>query len=79
MVFKMPIRSFLRGQTFDSDTIEAMSKAFVNTCETLGLANRDDQITEIVAAKIIELAQNGYRNPTAIYFATLEHFKANPQ
>ena len=52
-----PITPFLRGQAFDPETVDAMAKAFVTTCEALGLSNRDDAMTELVAETIIELAQ----------------------
>ena len=75
----MPIRPFLAGQAFDPEMVEAMGKAFVATCEALGLSDRSDAMTELVAEKIIELAQRGYKNPTALYLAAIKEFKANPQ
>jgi hypothetical protein len=65
----MLITPFLNGQAFDPETIEAMGKAFVTTCEALGLSDRTDAMTELVAKKIIELAQRGYKNPTALHLA----------
>ena len=75
----MPIIPFLRGQAFDPELIEAMSTAFTNACETLGLIDRADPITELVARQIIEFAERGVRTQTALYFMTVEKFKANPQ
>ena len=75
----VPITPFLKGQAFDPETIEAMGKAFVTTCEPLGLSDRDDAITRLVAEKIIELAQRGLRNPTALHLAAIKEFKSNPQ
>lgn len=63
----MPITPFLKGQAFDPELIEAMGAAFSKTCEALGLNDRTDPITTLVAEKIIELAQRGLRNPTAIH------------
>ena len=57
-----PITPFLRGQAFDPETIEAMGKAFLTTCEKLGLSERDDALTELVARNIIEFAQRGLKN-----------------
>jgi hypothetical protein len=67
----VPITPYLRGQAFDPATIEAMEKAFVTTCEALGLGDRTSLMNEIVARKIIELAQRGLRDPTALYFAAM--------
>src|SRR5215472_4147391 len=65
------ITSFLRNQAFDPETVEAMGKAFAATCNTLGLSNRDDAMTNLVAEKIIEWAQRGLKNPTALHFAAM--------
>ena len=75
----MPITPFLRGQAFDPEMVEAMGMALVTTCETLGLSDRSDAITNLVAEKIIELAQRGLKDPTAMYFAAINEFKSSPQ
>ncbi len=75
----MPITPFLRNQAFDPDLIDAMSAAFTQACTTLGLVDRADPITELVARYIIELAQRGIRTHTALYLATIEEFKSDPQ
>jgi hypothetical protein len=75
-----PITPFLRGQAFDPEIVEAMGKAFVTTCETIGLSdNRDDAMTKLLAGKIIELAQRGIKNPTALHVAAIKEFKSDPQ
>ena len=38
----------------------------VTTCEALGLSDADDAMTPLVAEKIIELAERGLKNPTAL-------------
>ena len=48
-----------------------MEKAFVTTCEALGLGDRTSLMNEIVARKIIELAQRGLRNPTGLYLTAM--------
>ena len=71
----MPITPFLRGQAFDPESLDAMGKAFVLTCEALGLSDRADAMTNLVAEKIIELAQRGFNNPTALHLAAMKEFK----
>ena len=73
------ITSFLRNQAFDPETVEAMGKAFATTCKALGLSNRDDAMTKLVAEKIIELAQRGLKNQTALHLAAIKEFKSDPQ
>ena len=74
-----PITPFLRGQAFDPETVEAMATAFVTTCEALGLSNRDNATTQFVAGTIIELAERGIKNPTALHMTTIKEFKPEPQ
>jgi hypothetical protein len=69
-----PITPFLSGQAFDPETVEAMANALVMTCEALGLSNRDDAMTQLVAEKIIELAKRGLKNPTALHLAAIKEF-----
>jgi hypothetical protein len=75
----MPITPFLRNEAFDPDLIDTMSAALTQACTTLGLVDRADPITEVVAHHIIKLAQRGIRTQTALYLATIEEFKANAQ
>lgn len=75
----MPIHPFLCNESFDPETAEAMSQAFSEVRSVLGLSDATDQITDIVAARIIELAKEGLRNKTALVIRTMEEFKANPQ
>lgn len=68
----MPVTPFLKGQAFDPELVEAMGAAFVSTCDALGLTDRTDPITAQVAEKIIELAERGLRNPTAMQLMAIE-------
>jgi hypothetical protein len=75
----MSIVPFLRHEAFDPEIIETMSSAFARVCAKLGLSDRTDPITEIVARHVIEAAQRGIRSETALYFHVLREFKSNPQ
>jgi hypothetical protein len=72
----MPITPFLRNQAFDPEQIAAMSTAFTNACNALGLTDRTDKLTEIVAQHVIELAQRGVLDPVELTKATLQSLKA---
>ena len=74
----MPITPFLRDQAFDPETVEVMGKAFVTTCEALGLTDRTDAMTKLVAEKIIELAPRGFKNPLALHLAAMTEFESDP-
>jgi hypothetical protein len=59
----VPITSFLNGVRFDRQTTRVMGVAFEMTRVALGIAERRDDVNEIVAKRIIELAKQGERNP----------------
>jgi hypothetical protein len=69
------VTPFLRRKGFDPEQVEAMGAAFANACEALGLANRLDPITVMVAKKIIELAQRGFRDSGDIELMALKELK----
>jgi hypothetical protein len=70
----LPIRPFLADQVFMPETIREMSLAFEEVCETIGLRMTDDPATRLVAAKIIELTQQGVRGDE-LRSMTLKEFK----
>ena len=62
----MAIYRLLQNSAFGPDEIKRMTKAYEDTLRALGLADRTDPITEIIAKKIIEVAQTGERDPLRI-------------
>jgi hypothetical protein len=62
----MPIYRLLRDHAFGPDEVKILGDAFEDALRTLRLVNRDDPATEIVAKKIIELAQRGERDPVRL-------------
>jgi hypothetical protein len=71
----MPIRPFLFGRAFDPETIDRMSEALEGVCETLNLKLADGPETQLVAQKVIELAQRGVRDVATLRTMTLSVFK----
>ena len=59
----MPITPFLQGQAFQPEVTRAMGIAFDSACRSLRLSDKTDLATEVVARKIIELAQKGMTDP----------------
>lgn len=55
----VPIRPFLAGRAFEPETINEMGIAFERACATMGLRDTDDQVTQLVAQKIIQLVERG--------------------
>ena len=70
----VPITPFLQDQAFDPETGQAVANALVMTCQALGLSNRDDAMTQLVAEKIIELAKRGLNDPIELHLAAIKEF-----
>jgi hypothetical protein len=62
-------------QRFDSEVVRSMSVAYANVCRALGLSTKPDPATEVVALKIMEIAERGARTPTMMYLLAIEEFR----
>ena len=71
----MPITSFLNGARFDRETTRIMGVAFEMTRVALGIAERRDDIIEIVAKTIVELTKQGERKPDLLCERTLQSLR----
>jgi len=71
--------TFSQGTGVRSGTGQRDGCGMVEACGALGLTERSDPITTLVAEKIIELAERGFRNPTAIHGMAMTELKSNLQ
>jgi len=71
----MPITPFLGGATFDTETKRVMGVAFEMVCAALRVSDRGDLAKEIIAERIIELANAGERNPDLLCEGVLKEFR----
>lgn len=62
----MAIYRLLQKSAFGPEEIERMTTAYEDALQVLGLTDRADPLTEILAKKIIEIAQTGERDPAKI-------------
>ena len=62
----MAIYRLLQNSAFIPEDVERMTKAYEDALSVLGLTNRDDPITQVIAKRIIETAQTGERDPARI-------------
>jgi hypothetical protein len=62
----VPLRPFLEGNSFGPDDLQAMTAAFEAALDKLGLKDRTDAATELVAKRIIALAKRGERDPVKL-------------
>jgi hypothetical protein len=62
----MPIVRLLEREAFSSEDITIISVAFEDALKILGLVNRTDPLSELVARAIIECAQTGEHDPICL-------------
>ena len=61
------------------EEISVLTTAYEQTLEKLGLVERSDPITQIVAKKIIEIGQSGVRDPEQLSSLALKELGAGEQ
>ena len=71
----MPIHRLLQSQAFEPELVAALAQVFEDVLPILGLVDREDLVTMLVAQKIIELAQTGVRDPARLKALILDAFK----
>lgn len=64
-----------KHQQFDSEIVRSMSVAYTDLCRTLGLSTRPDAANEVVAHKIMEIAERGARTHTTMFLLAMEEFR----
>ncbi len=62
----MSIYRLIANGSFGQMEIEAMSAAYEAALANLGVANRDDPITELIAKAIVNVVATGERDPKLI-------------
>ena len=72
----MPITPFLKGRAFRPEVLRNMGTAFVAVCQNLELNDGADRLHEVVAHKIIALAEKGVSDPGELRDRALEEIKA---
>jgi hypothetical protein len=62
----MPIYRLLQNVPIGSEEISRLATAYERTLRTIGIVDRGDALAELVARKVIEVAQTGIREPADI-------------
>ena len=71
----VPNYRLLENEPFQPEHVALMGKVFDDILHTLGLVDREDPITKMIAKKVIELAQAGERDPGRLKRLTLAAFE----
>jgi hypothetical protein len=74
----MAIYRLLQNSAFGPEQIRYITKAYEDALRALGLADRTDPITEIIAKKVIEIAQTGQRDPLQIRMRAIAELGVRP-
>ena len=62
----MAIYRLLKGSPLEPELIRSLEAAYEKTLRTIGLVDRDDPITEMIARTIVEMAQTGVHDPAQL-------------
>jgi hypothetical protein len=62
----MPIYRLLQNLPMGPEEVSRMTTAFEKALRTVGIKDRNDPMAEMIAKKIIEIAQTGVRDPAQI-------------
>ena len=73
----MPIYRFIQTGVFTPDQVAMMGDFFEDVLATLGLVDRKDPATQLVAHRIVELVQSGERDRARVKQLTLEAVTGN--
>jgi hypothetical protein len=68
----MAVYRLFRNEPFEPEAIVNMTRVYADVCRTLGLSDADHSGTNAVAAKVIEFAQRGARDPLLLRDCVLE-------
>ena len=75
----MAIYRLLQNSEFGPEEIDRMTAAYEDALRVLRLANRSDAITDLVAEKIVEVAQTGERDANRIRDLALKALGVPPR
>ena len=67
----MTIMPLLKYQAFDPQAIEALGAAYDKACQSLNDGGQAGLVRDVIAKRIIELAQSGERDPDRLCASAL--------
>ena len=68
----MTVYRLFRNEAFEPEAIVNTTRVYADVCQTLGLSHANHVETTVVAAKVIEFAQRGARDPILLRDCVLE-------
>ena len=71
----MPVRDVLPGRRFDTETLGMMNDAYGRVLGALGVKDRSDPITKLIAEKMAALVDAGILDGDRVFEQTIAAFK----
>jgi hypothetical protein len=71
----MPIDRFLGDSNLHDEDVEVLNLAFEEFLQALGLFDRNDLVTKVVAKRIIAIGRTGLRDPVEICSLALKELR----
>jgi hypothetical protein len=68
----LAIYRILQNSLLGPEEITRLSSAYEQALRTIGVQDRNDPLTELIARKIIEIGQTGLKDPAKICVRTIE-------
>ena len=62
----MPIKRLFAGNQLGAEEVEILTAAFNRALRLLGLVDRNDPLTELIAREVIEIGATGVRDSVEI-------------
>ena len=76
----MPIYELLNRQgSFEPEQVAMLCTVFEDVLQTIGLVDRQDAMTEIIAKRLIEIATAGIREPDRLKHLVIQALHERPQ
>jgi hypothetical protein len=76
----VPIYALLKSNgSFEPDEVAMLGNVFEEVLQTLGLVDRDDPLTIMVAKGLVEYAKAGIRDPARLKALTIQAFTQQQQ
>lgn len=69
---QLAIYRILQNSPLGPEEITRLSSAYEQALRTIGLQDRSDPLTELIARKIIEIGQTGLKDPAKICLRAIE-------
>jgi hypothetical protein len=73
----VPIYRLIQTGVFAPEVVAMMGDVFEDVLKTLGLVDREDPITQLIAHRIVELVQSDEDDPVRLKQLTLEVVKGS--